>query len=157
MWTTPLHCLISGQQEGILYMMNSDILTGNEDSDHIEPIDQFWSAVSIHPNAGAAAEFASFPEVHCFDRMAEGLAASCLYFHERDLVAASHDEVDIAMSAAETMRDKFPSLASHPSCGDSFAQQSERLSLFRHGRTLSRSPATCVTRTAQADSIERRA
>ncbi len=38
MWTTPLHCLISGQQEGILDVLNSDILTGNEDPDHIEPI-----------------------------------------------------------------------------------------------------------------------
>jgi hypothetical protein len=28
MWTTPLHCLISGQLKGILDMVHSDILTG---------------------------------------------------------------------------------------------------------------------------------
>ncbi len=38
MWTTPLHCLISGQLEGILDMVHSDILTGYLDSDHIEAI-----------------------------------------------------------------------------------------------------------------------
>jgi len=155
MWTTPRHCLISGQQEGILDVHDSDILTGNEDSDHIEPIDELWSAVSIHPNTSAPAEFPTFAEVDRFHRMAEGIASSGFHFHECDLVAASHDEVDIAMPAAETMGDKFPSVASHPARGNAFAQQPERLSLFRHGRTLSRSLATCVTRTAQADSNER--
>ena len=157
MWTTPLHCLISGQQEGILDVLNSDILTGNKNSDHIKPIAQLGSAVSIHPNAGASAEFAALAEVYGFNRMAEGFAPSRLHFHERDLVSASHDEIDIAMPTAETVRDEHPSVASHPSCGDAFAQQSERLSLFRHGRTLSRLVATCVTRTAQAESNERRA
>ncbi|MEY4857684.1 MAG: hypothetical protein RL409_2801 [Gemmatimonadota bacterium] len=40
MWTTPPRCLISGQHEGVHDMVHSDILTGNENSDHVEPITQ---------------------------------------------------------------------------------------------------------------------
>jgi hypothetical protein len=53
------------------------------------------------------------------------------------------------------MRDELPALTPHPAGGDALAQQPQSLSLFRHGRTLSPSPTTCGTETAQADSIER--
>ena len=55
------------------------------------------------------------------DRMTERLATPRLHFHERHFIAASHDEVDIAMPAAETMRDERPSVAPHPSRGNAFA------------------------------------
>ncbi len=155
MWTTPPYCLISGQQKGILNVIDSDILTGNKNSDHIESILELWCAVSIDPHARTAAEFSAFAEVHGFHWVAEGVAATRLDLDERDLVSASHDEVDIAVSAAKAMRDKLPSCAAHPPRGDSFAQQPECLSLFRHGLTLSRSDGTCVTRSAQANSNER--
>ena len=157
MWTTPLRCLISGQQESVLNVLNSDIMTGNQNSNHVEPICQFWGAVSIHPDAGAAAQFPALPKMNSLNRMTERFATSRLHFHERHFIAPSHDEVDIAMPAAETMRDERPSVAPHPSRGNTFAQQSECLSLLGHGRTLLRSPGTCVTRTARATLNERSA
>ena len=89
-------------------MLNSDILSGNEDSDHIEAICQLRSAVSIHPHAGAAAEFPALPEVHRLDWLSERLTSPRLHLHERDVVPASHDQVNIAVSAAESMSHELP-------------------------------------------------
>ena len=136
-------------------MPNPDILPDEEDSDHIEPISQLRSTVSIHPNTGAPAEFPALPEVDRLERVSERVAPTRLHFHERDIVSASHDEVDVAMPATEAMRDELPSITSHPSGGDAFAQQPECLSLFRHGRTIWRVPESCVTRTVRAVSNKR--
>lgn len=103
-------------------MLYSDILTGNKDSDHVKAISQLGSTVSIHPNAGASAEFPALPEVHGLDGVAERFSAPRLHFHERDVVPAPHDQVDIAMPAAEAMRNELPAVASHPSCSNAFAQ-----------------------------------
>ena len=91
MWTTPLPKLFSGQEESTLHVLDSDIMTGNEDPDHIEAIGQLRSAVSIHPHTGATAEFPALPEVHRLEWVSERLASPRLHLHERDVVPAFHD------------------------------------------------------------------
>lgn len=136
-------------------MVNPDVLTGYENTDHVEPIGELRAAVSIHPNTSTAAKFSAFAEVDRFHRLPKGLAAPRLDFHERNLLPPSHDEVDIAMPAAEPMRDELPAVTPHPAGGDTLAQQPQSLSLFRHERTVSPSPTMCGTGTARADSNER--
>ena len=94
--------------------------------------------MSIHPNAGAPAEFPLLSVVDRLDRVSERFASSRLHFDEGDFIATLHDKVDIPMAAAEAMRHELPPVAPHPTRGDTFAQQPKRLSLFRHGRRISR-------------------
>ena len=79
--------------------------------------------MSIHPNAGAPTEFPALAVVDRLNGMPERLTASCFHFDEGDLVATSHDEVDIPMPAPEAVRKEFPPVAPHPSRRDPFAQQ----------------------------------
>ncbi|MEY4857685.1 MAG: hypothetical protein RL409_2802 [Gemmatimonadota bacterium] len=75
----------------------------------------------IHPNASAPAEFPLLSVVDRLDRVSERLASSRLYFDEGDFISTLHDEVDIAMAAAEAMRHELPPVAPHPTRGNPFA------------------------------------
>ncbi len=123
MWTTPPHCLISGQLKRVLNVPYSDILTGYQYSDHIKAIRERRRTVSIHPNAGAPPEFPALAVVDGLHRVPEQLATTRLDFHERDVVSTAHDQVDIPMPATESMRHEAPTVAPHPTRRDPFAKQ----------------------------------
>jgi len=84
------------------------------------------------------------------DWRTEAIAATCLDLHEGHDVLTPHDEVDVAMSAAESVCYQLPSLASQPAPRNPLAQQSERLSLFRHALSVARVPARRVTQSTRA-------
>ncbi len=154
MWTTARDCLILGQLKGIRHVLNPDILTGNEDSDHVEAVGELRGAVPVDPDPSTSAQFTTLAMMHRLDRLTESIAATGLHLHERDLIATPHHQIDIAMSAAKPMRDECPPFAEQPTCGDPLAQQSECLSLFRHGRTVQRDHRCRVTRKTHAYSSQ---
>ena len=77
--------------------------------------------------------------MHRLHRRAERVAATRLDFDERHRGATLHDQIDIAMPAAESMVEQTPTITQQPARRDTFALQPKCLSLFRHGDTLTRS------------------
>lgn len=117
-------------------MADSNSTVRKQDTNDVKTVGELRRSVSIHPDFGRSAQLALLAKVHGLHGRAEFGAAARLHFHKRDVIRASHDEVDIAMSAAKAMRDDVPTLATHPTRRDTFALQSECLSLFRHGATI---------------------
>jgi hypothetical protein len=72
--------------------------------------------------------------MHRLDRRTECVTASRLHFDERHFVAASHHQIDVAMSTAKTVRNDCPPVAAKPSRRDTLTKEPECLSLFRHER-----------------------
>mgnify|MGYP001271707478 CR=1 FL=1 len=92
----------------------------------------------IDPHAGGPTELPLLSEVHRLDRRAELIAPAGFHLDKRDVTLALHDQIDIAMSTAKSMRDHTPSVATHPARRNTFAQQPKRLSLFGHGPMIMR-------------------
>ena len=136
-------------------MPDADLLTGNEHSDDVEPISELFSTKAIHPNLGGPAKLAPLSVVYGLERPAEVFAAASLDLDERDVVAALHYEIDIAMPAAESMRDDAPAMLLHPLGGDALAEESEGLSLFGHGLMVAIGGKGAVTKSSRGEQRHR--
>lgn len=132
---------------------NSDVLPDNQHSDHVEAVRIARRAESICPHAGAPDELPTLPGGDRLDRMPEGFPAPRLHFDECDFAIASHDEIDIAMSAAKAMREQFPSIASEPTRRNAFTKQPECLSLSCHGGSVVRTATRPVIELLQPCSL----
>lgn len=129
---------ISGQIEGVGDVSYTDILPDYKHSDHIEPILKHRRTMPIDPNACRSTEFPALAVVHRFDGRPEPVAAARLDLDERDLVLSTHNEIDIAVPTAKSMRNHLPPLPYKPTGGDALTKQTEILTRFRHGASLSR-------------------
>lgn len=114
-------------------MPNSDSLTDYKDADHIKSVVQPVRTEAIHPDPGASPEFSLLPERHGLDRPAEPGVPTGLDLHEGNRVALTHHQVDVAVPAAEAMRDHRPPRSPKPSRRDAFTEKAQCLPLFRHG------------------------
>jgi hypothetical protein len=77
-------------------MPNPDILTVNEDSNHVKPVGHSVRTEPVNPNASGPAELALFAMMDGVDGCTERIATTCLHFDKRDCVCGSNDQVDIA-------------------------------------------------------------
>jgi penicillin amidase len=132
-----------------------DILTGNQHPDDVETIIQRLRPEAVHPDPRRPAKFPLLPEADGPHRAAELIAATRLDLHEGDLVAAPNDQVDIAVTASEAMRDDGPPLSLHPACSDAFAKKPERLPMVCHGAMVARDRAGTFTEPLRGGRSER--
>lgn len=129
---------ISGQTESIRDVTYADILSDNEYPDHIKTVPKRRRSMAIDPDTGRSAKFAALSVVHGLDGRPEAVAAASLDLDEGNVVLAAYDEVDIAMPAAKPMRHHLPPLLHEPTGGNALTKQTEILTRFRHGASLSR-------------------
>lgn len=90
----------------------------------------------IDPNARRPPQFPPFSVVNRLYGRTEPLTTPRLHLDEGHLVLALHDEIDIAMAAAEPVCHEPPSVSHEPASRDAFPQQPEILTRFRHGASL---------------------
>lgn len=121
MWTTPLNCLISRQSKCVRNVVYSDILTGNQNANNIEPVGKVGSTVSVHPHAGTAPQLPLLAIMHGLDRMPERFTATRLHLNERDFITAAHDQIDVAVPTPKPMGHKRPSVTQQPTSRDPLA------------------------------------
>ena len=134
----------------------SDILTGYQNPYHVELVDEFRKTMSIHPDPGRLGQRSTLALVDGLDRCAECLASPSLHLDEGDLRVTLHDEIDIAVSAAEPVCHQRPSVPTVPAGRYPLAQQSELLPCHRHGTTIGASPLRRRTETPVVLSERRR-
>ena len=117
-------------------MPNPNMVARNQHAEDVEPVFEVRCAESIDPNLGRPAEFPTFPVVDCLDWRPERRSSSSLDLDERHDPIATHDEVDVPMTAPKPMRDYDPSIATQPARRDSLTLQPKCLSLLCHGPTV---------------------
>ena len=97
----------------------------DEHSKNVEPIVVASPSVPIEPDPGAATEFSSLPPVHRLRRIAKSKTATRLDLDEGNNVRASYDQIEIAMSDAESPVKNLPSATLQPSGRDALSQRAK--------------------------------
>lgn len=144
-------CPNSGQPEGIGDVAYADSLPDYQHTDHVEPVQQATRSMTIDPNLGRTFQLPTLAVVDRLDRGAELIATPGLDLYERHFVVATHDQIDIAMAAAKTVRNDLPPLSHEPTRRDAFTKEPEILSRFRHGASLS--PPSDKSRTTSSPAV----
>jgi hypothetical protein len=128
---------------------DSDVLTGNQHADHVEPVRGRVGSEAVHPDPRRPAKFPLLAEPYRPHGTAERVPAAGLDLHEGHFLAPPDHEVDVAMSAAKAMRNDAPPLTLHPARGDALAQKSQCLSMIRHGASIARADAPPITESSR--------
>lgn len=120
----------------VLHVLHKDPLPCDQHPNDIEPIRFFRATVTVDPHAGTASEFALLAIVHRFDRITELRTAARFHFDERDECIATHDEIDITVSAAEATVHDAPAFAREPSLCDAFSEFADTLIVLGHATNV---------------------
>ena len=126
----------SGDPKRVLHVLHQHPLPRDQHPDDIESIRFFRAPVTVDPHTRAPREFALLAIVHGFDGITELCTTSSFHFDERDERIATHDEIDIAMSVAESTVHDAPAFAREPSFCDAFAEFAETLIVLGHASKL---------------------
>jgi hypothetical protein len=113
-------------------VLDAHRIARNQDTDDIKSVRKTGCAMSVYPDLRGPNQLPALSPMHCGHGRPKLLPPSRLDFDKRDGVVATHNEIEIAMTATKPMRNQRPPIAPHPSRGDTFSLQSECLSLFRH-------------------------
>lgn len=154
MWTTPSFWRLR-DRERVGDMAYPNVGPRDQNSNHIKAIRHVWGPETVDPDVGGLGQFAPFPGVDSFDRPAEFGAATGLDLHERDLVPAPHDQIEVTVATPEPVRDQLPSVAHEPARGDAFTKEPKGLSLWRHVLTVTISWVMFFTKTTRVGRFER--
>jgi hypothetical protein len=136
-------------------MPDPDSLTDDEHADHVEAVAERRRAMTINPDPGRPPQLSTLAEVNGLEWGAELLSATGLHFDERHLVATPHDQIDVAVAAAEAMGNDAPPIPHEPTGGDPLTEQPEMLTCFRHGASLQSPADKSRTQLWRAVSFER--